>query len=255
MKFTPASFTALILLLAPSGVEACRRRRLAAAEDGRDIIPLTIRAGIVPGAFPVFLNRDETDGSISGFLMDWLEEIQCQALFEVSANPYRYNVTYDFVDLDGLPNVSTYNGATATITDGCEDLGATDGVGCLDMLVGDYFINSERTQQFTFPPQPFAFAPVVGFYSTNSVSSPYYAPMIFASIDIIFTCHACILRTHSFISPMPIFTRIRPFRLLKKSTTQEALFVSSKTLLRVIVMPHSSTIPSSAVQAPLLAPN
>ena len=91
-------------------------------------------------------------------------------LVQESANPYRYNVTYDFVDLDGLPNVSTYNGAEATITDGCEDLAATDGVGCLDTLVGDYFITSERTQLFTFPPQPFSAAPVVGFYSTNSVS-------------------------------------------------------------------------------------
>ena len=173
MKFTSlSSFVALLLLLPPSGVEACRRRRLAAddVEDERDILPLTIRAGIVPGAFPVFLDRDETDGSISGFLMDWLEEIQCQALFQESANPYRYNVTYNFVDLDGLPTVSTYNGAEATITDGCEDLAATDGVGCLDMLVGDYFITSERTQLFTFPPQPFSAAPVVGFYSTNSVS-------------------------------------------------------------------------------------
>ena len=172
MKFISlTSFAALLLLSTQSG-EACLRRRLATGdiEDGRDILPLTIRAGIVPGAFPVFLDRDETDGSITGFLMDWLEEIQCQALFQESANPYRYNVTYDFVDLDGLPNVSTYNGAEATITDGCEDLAATDGVGCLDMLVGDYFITSERTQLFTFPPQPFSVAPVVGFYSTNSVS-------------------------------------------------------------------------------------
>lgn len=173
MKFTSISSSAtLLLLLTPSCVEACRRRRLAAGgnDDEREILPLTIRAGIVPGAFPVFLNRDEADGSISGFLMDWLEEIQCQALFQDSSTPFRYNVTYDFVDLDGLPNVSTYNGAQATITDGCEDLAATDGVGCLDMLVGDYFITSERTQQFTFPPQPFTVAPVVGFYSTNSVS-------------------------------------------------------------------------------------
>ena len=174
MKFTSiSSFAALLLLLTPSCVEACGKRRLAAdddVEDERDILPLTIRAGIVPGAFPAFLNRDEADGSMSGFLMDWLEEIQCQALFQDSPTPFRYNVTYDFVDLDGLPNVSTYNGAQATITDGCEDLAATDGVGCLDMLVGDFFITSERTQQFTFPPQPFTVAPVVGFYSTNSVS-------------------------------------------------------------------------------------
>ena len=172
MKFTFVSGFAALLLLAPSVVEACKRRRLAPddVEDERDIVPLTIRAGLVPGAFPTFLNRDEADGSVSGFLMDWLEEIKCQALHGDSATPYRYNVTYDFVDLDGLPNVSTYNGAEATITDGCEDLAATDGVGCLDMLVGDYFITSERTQQFTFPAQSFAIAPVVGFYSTNSVS-------------------------------------------------------------------------------------
>ena len=188
MKFTSlSSFAALLLLLTPSGVEACRRRRLAAddVEDERDILPLTIRAGIVPGAFPVFLNRDEADGSISGFLMDWLEEIQCQALFQESANPYRYNVTYDFVDLDGLPNVSTYNGAEATITDGCEDLAATDGVGCLDMLVGDYFITSERTQLFTFPPQPFSVAPVVGFHSTNSVSPDLVLPLCSCFVSVI----------------------------------------------------------------------
>lgn len=223
MKFAFLSgFAALLLLLAPPGAEACRRRRLAEeddVEDERDIIPLTIRAGIVPGAFPIFLNRDETDGSISGFLMDWLEEIQCQALFEESANPYRYKVTYDFVDLEGLPNVSTYNGAEATITDGCEDLAATDGVGCLDMLVGDYYITAERTNQFTFPPQQFAVAPVVGFYSTNSVSNPYFVPMIFAPFDIISTYPTCVLKPTIFSHPFiytDTFIRIRPFQLLKK---------------------------------------
>lgn len=179
MKFTSLSIAAsLCLFSTPSGVEACLRRNLVedSFEDGVPIIPLTIRAGIIPGAFPVFLNRDD-DGSISGFLMDWLDEIKCIAMVN-SANPYHYNITYDFVDLEGLPNVSTYNGAEATITDGCQDLAATDGVGCLDMLIGDYFITSERTQQFTFPPQPFAASPVVGFYSRNSVSHQFFREII-----------------------------------------------------------------------------
>ena len=198
MKFTSLTISAALLqFLTPSSVKATLRRNLQEEnleegnlleeirqednqeeeildDDGFDddgftvpTLPLTIRAGIVPGAIPVFLNREE-DGSVSGFLMEWLEEIQRIALVN-SASPYHYNVTYDFVELEGLPNVSTYNGAQATITDGCEDLEATDGVGCLDMLLGDYYITSERTQQFTFPPQPFSVEPVVGFYSTNSV--------------------------------------------------------------------------------------
>ena len=137
-----------------------RSRRLVEAEGVNDSststpVPLTLRVGIVPGAAPVFLD----DNLYSGYLADWLKELQCVAevIPGASDDGLRYDLQFDFVALEG--DLSTFNGALATLTDECENVAT----GCLDMIAGDYFITEERTQIVTFPPQPFSATFVTGY--------------------------------------------------------------------------------------------
>ena len=157
MKLSKFGILALQVAGLMPSCAACLRRlaETDSPDDDSPLVPLTLRVGIVPGTAPVFLD----DNLSTGYLADWLKELQCvaEATPGASDDGLRYDLQFDFVALEG--DLSTYNGALATLTDGCENVAT----GCLDMLAGDYFITAERTEIVSFPPQPFSATFVTGY--------------------------------------------------------------------------------------------